>query len=157
MYYFAIISIGGIVEVPSRLLAERLGLSRDSLAYRAARLCRTLCIVVAGELIFRSSDARAAAAMLWAVVTRSTPSSLTGEAILSLGLDSHDLWAVVVGAVLVLALDLMGEAGVSVWEAMSRRGALCRWGTWLALVAAVVVFGAYGAGYAPVDPMYARY
>ena len=157
MYYFAIISIGGIVEVPSRSLAGRLSLSRDSFAYSAMRMCRTLCIVVAGELIFRSSDAHAALSMLRAVATRFSLGSLTGEAMLSLGLDSHDLWAVLVGAVLVLALDLMGEAGISVWDAVSRRGALLRWGAWLALLTAVVVFGAYGAGYAPVDPMYARY
>lgn len=158
MYYFVIISLGRIVEPLAQSVTGRLNVSRDSRAYRAMRLRRTQCIVFVGELIFRSSDIHVALDMLWAMVTRLSFGGLGEESVLLQALDTHDWYAVFIGTGCVLAIDFAKEAGFSPWESISKRGASLRWSVWLALLAAaVVVFGAYGMGYAPVDPMYAQY
>lgn len=157
MYYFVLISLGGFAEPTAQRLTSRLHIDRASAWYRTLRIARTLVIVFVGELIFRATDAQAAREMLHGIVTRFSFDSFANEGVLSLGLDVHDFWAAGIGMACVLALDLHKECGGTPWDAIAARGAFARWTVWVLILVAIVVFGAYGYGYALVDPMYAQF
>ena len=51
----------------------------------------------------------------------------------------------------------MQEKGVKVCDALYQRPTVIRWGALYALILFIIIFGAYGNGYTPVDPLYAQY
>ena len=58
---------------------------------------------------------------------------------------------------LLLVVGIIRERGGNICASIRTRGALVRWGVWIALIMLIVIFGAYGAEYMPVDPMYAEF
>ena len=157
LYYFVLIFLGGFVEIAAVSLSERMGINRESLPYVVMRVLRTICFVVVGELIFRSTDGAAALAMIGKLFTNFVPASLTNGKLLHLGLNMQDLQVVAVTMVLVFGLDALKERGVPVADALASKGSFVRWLVPLALAVAVLVFGAYGHGYVAVNPMYAEF
>lgn len=57
----------------------------------------------------------------------------------------------------MLVVGLIREHGVSITERVAAWPLPARWALWYALFLAVIIFGAYGTAYAPVDPMYAQF
>ena len=157
MYYFVMVSLGGFVEPAAQCMAKKWGINRESVPYKAFRITRTLVIVFVGELIFRATGARAALDMLRGIVERISFDSFANGAVFSLGVDRLDFVAVGVCVGVLLVFDVCCEFKASPFDAIARRGACLRAIVWVSLLIAVVVFGAYGLGYAPVDPMYAQF
>lgn len=157
MFYFVVISAGGFVELAAQRAAVRFKIDRESTPYVVFRVVRTVMLVFVGELIFRATSSAAAGEMIHRMVTQFSFAQLTDGTVLSLGIDAHDLAIAAVGIALVLAVDAVKEKGVAVWDVVAGKGAVLRWALWLLLLFAVVIFGAYGHGYVPVDPMYADF
>lgn len=156
-YYFCIILAGGFAEPLAQRLCARAHVDRESAPYRALQHVRTLGIVVVGELIFRAPGLHAGAHMLRSLFGDFSLNALCDGTVLNLGLDKRDFAVLAVGAVALLALGLLREKGIEPLEAVWRRGAVVRWAACCLALAAVVVLGAYGAGYTPVDPLYAQF
>ena len=74
-----------------------------------------------------------------------------------LGLDKHDVFILCVAVLLVFAVDLGREKGIPLRQSLADRPLLLRWVVYDAAVLFIVVFGAYGRGYVPVDPIYAAF
>ncbi|MDO4404523.1 MAG: MBOAT family O-acyltransferase [Atopobiaceae bacterium] len=157
MYYFVIILLGGFVEPLAQELAVRFGINREAPAYRAFRTARTLVIVFFGELIFRADSMAAGLRMIEKIVLGFTLAPLHDGSLLRLGLDEKDFGIIAIVCVAVLGYDLLKERGIDPLVWLTKRPELLRWALWLLLFLCVVVFGAYGIGYVPVDPMYAQY
>ena len=156
-YYFLVIWLGGLVGALAAPLLERVGIDRDALPYRAFQHVRTLLVIVAGELVFRASGAAEGIFMLSRVVTGFRPESLVDGTVLAVGMDAHDFGAVGAFALALLVVGVCRERGISPLGRLCERGEAPRWALGAALVAVTLVFGAYGAGYVPVDPMYAQF
>lgn len=157
LYYFVIIWLGGIVAPLSEGALARVGVSRDALPWRAFQHVRTLLVVFAGELLFRASGAQEGISMLLRTVTDFAPASFVDGTMLGVGMDLHDFAVVGAFAVLLLVVGLARERGSSPLERVWERGPAARLAIVTALVVMAVVFGAYGVGYVPVDPMYAQF
>lgn len=157
MYYFAMIMAGGLIEPVAQSLSERLGINRDAVPYRVFQTLRTLVIIFAGELLFRANDAQTGLAMLAKAIGDFTLDSFVQGTVFSMGIDRHDCAIVIVMLAIMLVVAIAKERGASPCEAMTVRHATVRWGAWVSCVLLIVVFGAYGASYTPVAPMYAQF
>ena len=157
MYYFALILAGGFVEPPVQALASRFHINRESAPYQAFRIVRTLVIIFVGEMFFRASSFHDGIAMFHRFVTSFSLDSLTSGAVAGIGMDIYDFAIVAIFAALVLICDILKERGADVVDAAANCTAPVRWTTCMLIVFSVIVFGAYGYGYAPVAPMYAQY
>lgn len=157
LYYFVLIWAGGLLAPASEAVCARMGVARDGALWHAFQHVRTLLVVVAGELLFRSSSAVEGLGLLVRATLGFRASSLVDGTALSAGMDAADF--VVTGAFVValLVVGVLRERGARPLEAVWRRGAVARWAVCCALIVTTVVFGAYGAGYVPVDPMYASF
>lgn len=162
MYYFVLIVAGSLIDPTAARLAERLHISRESVGYRAFQIARTLVIIVVGELFFRAEGLDAGLAMCGAMFTDFVPATLTDGTLLGIvssgiSMDMHDFGVVIAFTALLLVVDILRERGIAICDTVGTWKIPARWAVWYALFLAVIIFGAYGTAYAPVDPMYAQF
>lgn len=157
MYHFALILAGNLVEPPAVWLTNKLHINRESIPYRCVQIVRTAALVCIGELFFRANGLRAGLAMFQKIVTDFTLTTLQDQTFFTFGADRHDFIIVFVTLALILAVGIAQERGVSVRRWVGERNIVLRFSLWYLLVLYIVIFGAYGTGYVPVDPIYAGF
>ena len=157
LYYFVLIAIGGFVDVFAQQRAAERGIDRDKGAYGVMRVARTLCFVFLGELIFRSASAGDAWAMIGRICGDFSLEGLTTGKLFSPSFEVQDFVLALIGIAIVLAFDVVTERKGSPLVALCGKGAPARWAVWIVLLFVIFVFGTFGYGYAPVDPMYAQF
>ena len=69
----------------------------------------------------------------------------------------RDIIIVCVAAAIILAVGIFREKGIDVGEKICSKNVVVRRAVLYSLIMFIVIFGAYGAGYVPVDPMYAEF
>ena len=157
MYHFALILLENLWEPWGLRVRQRLGISRAALPLRLFRRGRTALLVCVGELFFRADGLRNGLAMFKRMVTASSLAPFTDQSILSLGMDGKDwlVCAIALGAVTLVSA--LRERGISVGERLLEKGPALRCAAYYSMVLTILIFGAYGAGYVPVDPIYAGF
>lgn len=157
MYHFVLILGGSLISPQVKVINQKLNIHTDWFAYRLFQMCRTTVLVIIGELFFRANGLRAGLYMFKTMLTDMSFTSINDELLLKLGVDRYDLLIVVITLLIVFAVSLANEKGYSVRETLAKKNIMVRWAVLYALVLFIVVFGAYGIGYTPVDPMYAQF
>jgi len=113
--------------------------------------------VVIGELFFRAEDLGTGMAMFRKMVTDFRFSTLSAELLDSLGIDCMDLLIVGITVLIVFTVSLLKERGISIRLSLKEKPTALRWALLYALIFYILIFGAYGKGYIPVNPMYANF
>lgn len=157
LYYFVVLAVGRLVEPLARSMALRFGINRECILYRVMQTARTLVVVFVGELLFRAKGCRVGLAMLAKAVRSVTLASFANGSVFTHGLDRADCLIVAVMVAFMLFEDVTKERGTGIVSYVSQRGVVLRWAVWVAAFMFIIVFGAYGPGYVPVDPMYAQF
>lgn len=156
-YHFVLILAGSLFEPVAQRLTAFLHIDRTCLPYRIFQTVRTALLVCVGELFFRANGLRAGLAMFRTMVTDFSVEPFVNGGFLSLGMDKYDFFITLVAVGLVFAVGLLRERGVSLREAVAQRPLAVRWPVYYAAFLFLVIFGAYGVGYVPVDPIYAAF
>ena len=76
---------------------------------------------------------------------------------LNLGLDLYDFLVIIGALVVIFVISLLKEKNHNIREEISKKHIVLRWGILYALLFAIVIFGAYGPGYQPAEPIYADF
>ena len=157
MYHFVLIYLGSLAAPLVKRVNTRLGLKPECLPYRIAQTLRTCALVVVGELFFRAEGLRAGLRMFRKMVTDFRFDSISLSMLKELRIDPQDFLIVGVTMAIVFVVSLLNERGIVVREALEKKPAALRWAVLYALILYIIIFGAYGKGYVPVDPMYANF
>ncbi len=157
MYYFVLIFLGGLIDPAAQKLASAIGVNRDCAPYRAFRIVRTWVVVFVGELFFRASDLASGIAMLRSICTDFVMASFTDGTMFEVGMDRQDFLIVAIVVLASFVIGILKERGFDGIDAAWRAATPLRWAIPFAVAIFVIVFGAYGVGYVPVDPMYAQF
>ncbi len=157
MYHFVLILAGNMTEPLFRGAAEKLHIRRESVPYRAFQVVRTAALVCVGELFFRADSLRIGLSMFRNMVTGLSFASIRNGTVFQAGMDRKDFVIVLIGVLIVLVNSVMKEKGIQPRKWLAGRPAAVRWAVCYALILFVVVFGAYGTGYVPLDPIYANF
>ena len=157
MYYFVIISLENIFEPATEWTLERLKIKKENKVYRALQMIKTLVIVFVGEMFFRAVSLSAGIDMFRRIFQNFGASQLWDGTLLTLGMDKPDFAVVLVGTVIVLIVDVLKEKGMAIRETIAAKKLPVRWAVYYAVIFAVIIFGAYGVGYMPVDLIYAGF
>lgn len=157
MYHFALILCGSLIEPFVIRLTGALHIRRDSLPYRIMQIIRTGILVCIGELFFRAEGLRAGLTMFQKMFTDFSLATFHDRTLFSFGMDKFDFLVVFLAMVLIFIIGIWQEKGKVIRKQLSAKPVAVRFAVYYLLILAIVIFGAYGAGYIPVDPIYAGF
>ena len=157
MYHFMWILLENITAPAVKWTNTKLHINSECLAYRIMPIVRTALLVIIGELVFRKNGFQAGFALFKRIFTQFSFTGLDARTLYKLGIDWHDLCIVGVTLLIVFVVSLIQEKGIVVRDALAKKNIAVRWGILYALILYIIIFGAYGFGYIPVDPMYAHF
>lgn len=157
MYHFTLILIGNIFEPVIQWIAKIIHIDRNCWPYRILQIMRTVILVNIGELFFRANGLRAGLAMFKKMICNFTFDSVRTQTVFKIGMDKHDFLIVAITVFIVFIISLLKENKVEVRCELSKRNTVIRWAVYLVMILYIVIFGAYGIGYVPIDPIYANF
>lgn len=157
IYHFVLITIGNMVKPCIKNINKKLSIKTNNIAYISMQIIRTSILVCFGELFFRADGLRAGFTMFKKIFSDFSVSSLSDGTLLKLGLDLKDYIIVVITVLIVFIIGIMKEKGYSPRSIISAQKLPLRWTIYFALLFFIIIFGAYGTGYVPVDPIYADF
>lgn len=157
MYYFVIISLENILEPVTEWVLDKLKVTKENRIYRGMQVVKTLIIIFVGEMFFRAVSLDAGIDMFQQIFQNFGASQLWDGTLLTLGMDRLDFAVAFVGTTIVLLVDVLKEKGIAIRETIAAKKLPVRWAVYYAVVFAVIIFGAYGVGYMPVDLIYAGF
>ena len=149
MYHFALILMGKVFEPQTNWISEKLHINRNNKFFKVFQMIRTTILVFIGELFFRAHGLKAGFEMFKKMFTEFTFKSFADGTIFKLNMDRQDF--------IVFIISILHEKNINVREEISKKHIVIRWIIYYAIILAILIFGAYGTGYKPVDPMYANF
>ncbi len=157
MYHFTLILLESMTAPAAAAFNARLHINTDGKPYRFMQIIRTTILVVIGELFFRANGFMAGLSLFRRIFTSLSINELSLQTFHKLGIDGHDILIVGITVIIVFIVSLINEKGISIRETLAKKNIVVRWGVLYALIFYIIIFGAYGFGYLPVDPMYAQF
>ena len=157
MYHFVLILSGNIVAPAVTAFNKKLHINSECFAYKVFQIVRTCILVVIGEMFFRAERLTTGLSMFGKMVTDFSFSSLNYELMKKLKIDMHDVMIVLIALAFIFVISVLNEKGICVRGAIAKRNVVIRWAAVYALIMFIIIFGAYGKGYVPVDPIYANF
>lgn len=157
MYHFVLILCGSIIEPYSEIVLGKMHINRASGIYRGFRILRTTVLVCIGELFFRAVTLSSGFAMFGKIFSSFTLASVQNGDIFKTGMDLQDFIIVAIAVSLVFIVSLLQEKGIKLSEIYYKKNVAVRFAVIYALILFIVIFGAYGRGYVPVEPIYAGF
>jgi len=157
MYYFVILVMEVVLEPIKKKIYQKAGWNAKHWFFRFLRIGRTWLIIFVGELFFNAGSVKAGFQLLVNLFNDFKINDLWGKSVTSVGLDVADFGVILCGVLIVILYDLLKENKIDVMKLIKRQKLPVRWAVCYALIIAVVVLGAYGFGYEPIDPMYASF
>lgn len=156
LYYYGCMTLGMLLEPLFARMRPEPGSPRAP-GMRAFRSLRTFLLVNVGMLIFRANGLQAAAHMFLSIFTGFKLSFASAGELLSLGCDWQDLMILGAGVLILTILGYLRERGFTVCGLLACCPRPLCWAIYYGLFFAVLIFGAYGKGYSPVDFIYAQF
>ena len=158
MYQFTLILMGNIFEPLIIKICKKLHVNRENTIYRILQSVKMTLFVFIGELFFRAPTVAIGFKMLKKVfVSFKFTSTLKSGEFLTLGLDIYDYLIILFALVVIFVIGLLKEKGYNIRESLSKKGIVLRWSILYLLLLSIVIFGAYGPGYQPAEPIYADF
>ena len=137
--------------------AAAVHINEKGMLWRALQTVKMTFVVIIGEMFFRAEGLKTGFRMFRDIFIRPQWAELVNGYLMRISMSKADYIAAAVGIIVMFAVDIMHERGIHIRDSIDRMNAPTRWGLYYAAVIIVLVFGAYGAGYLPVDPMYAGF
>ena len=157
MYHFMLIFSGRAAAPLFKWTQQKLRISPENRAFQLFQVLRTCLLVVIGELFFRAEGLRAGMSMFARMVTDLRFTTLDAAKLETLSIDTQDFAIVAVTVGIVFAVSLLQEKGIRIRKTLQQKPTALRWALVYGLLFYILIFGAYGKGYIPVNPMYANF
>lgn len=157
MYHFFFIIIANITEPLVNKFYCVTHINRENVIVKTIRIIKTTIIVLIGELFFRADRFKTALAMFNALITKFDFRVIMSKDIFNFGIDKLDFIIVIITLVFVFVISILKEKNINIRKTLSTWQKPLRWLIFYILIFYLIIFGAYGMNYTPVDPMYANF
>lgn len=111
-------------------------------AMRLMRTCVNFMIICMTFIFFSSSSIRMALDILYRMFTRPVTFMFSG-----FGIDSCDCIVLIAALLILLAVDVMHECGISITGFINKRSLWVRYVLYTGMIWSLILFGIYGTGY----------
>lgn len=157
IYHFVLILTGRLIEPLAEKINKRLHINKEIFLYKSMQIIRTIILVFIGELFFRANTLIDGFKMFGMMIKNFSLNLINDGTIFELGIDRQDFIIVGVMTLVILVISIFKEKGINIRESIANKNIIIRWCFYYAIILSVLIFGAYGVGYIPVNPMYAQY
>ncbi len=157
MYHFVLILFGSMVAPLVAAVNKKLHINPEWFGYRVIQIIRTTCFVVIGELFFRAETLSDGFGMVKKAVTDFTFPTVSEFLGSTFKINYGGIALLGVALLFVFIISLLNEKGVNVRESLQKKNVVLRIILLYIMVMFILVFGAYGPDYIPVDPIYANF
>lgn len=157
MYHFVMILLGSLTSPLTKKISEKLGFDPNRNFYKFTQVLKTTVIVIFGELFFRQETVTKGFEMVSRIFTSFSFKGFSQLAASKLSMDGFDYAIIMLTLVIVFFVSFENEKDKQVRDIISQKNLIIRWTLIYSLILFIVIFGAYGRGYVPVDPMYANF
>lgn len=154
LWFWVVIVTGELFSPVFVRAAKRLHVNMECFSFRLFQRLRTFAIVAFGLSFFRAESAREGLKLWKEAFACWNPQVLFGSSLLTHGLDLQDMIVLAAGLLVLLAVSIMQYRGVAVREWIAGQNLIFRWGLFLTLFFAVIIFGMYGKQYNAADFIY---
>ena len=156
MYYFVILLLGVALEPLKEKRYQKLGIDPNAPWLKTLRILKTWVIIFTGELFFNAKTLTIGFEMFFSIFGNFHISSIWKYWPYDL-LSEGDVCAIIGGSIIVWIIGFLKEHGWDAREKILHASTPARWSVFLACAFALLLFGAYGTGYQPVDLIYAGF
>lgn len=157
MYHFVLILSGNIIEPAVIKITQKLKINRSAFPYRCVQIARTFILVCFGELFFRAEGLRKGIKMFCKIFTDFTFKTLKDGSLFKFGMDRQDYIIIIICAGLLFVIGILQEKGIHIRNSIAKKNIAVQFAVYYALILFIIIFGAYGTGYVPLDPIYAGF
>ena len=157
MYHFVLILLGNVFTPLIQKICNKIHVNRMSKPYVMIQIVKTTVLVIFGELFFRANTLAGGFTMFKKIFTDFSLNSIHNGSLFKLGCDRADFLIIGIVLLIIFVSSVLKEKGINIREKVSKENIVVRWTLYYILILIIIVFGAYGFGYAPVDPIYANF
>ena len=157
MYHFVLIVLGRFIEPLSKKINEKLHINNKNFIYVGIQILRTTILVFIGELFFRANGLGSGIEMFNKMITGFSFNQIVNGDLFKMGIDLQDIILMLCVVIVVFIIGILKEKGVNIRESISNKNIVIRWALYYALILSIIIFGCYGFGVTPLDPMYANF
>ena len=157
MYHFVLIVLGNVFTPLIQKICSKIHVNRLSKPYVMMQILKTTILVIIGELFFRANTLTGGFTMFKKIFTDFSLESIKNGTLFKLGCDRADFLIIGFILIIILVASILKEKGINIRESVAKLNIVFRWSLYYLLIIIIIVFGAYGFGYAPVDPIYANF
>ena len=163
LYYYVLMMLGMYLEPLAEKLCKVLRINRQSKPYQLFQIVRTFAVVNIGMLIFRADDLKAAVHILLSVTDMKKTvflfhhplKALYGD--MSPGFSIKEVAIIGLGVLIIFAVSLLSELGKKPLERLYNMKPAVRSAIYMAVLLAIILFGAYSENYDTNQMIYAGF
>lgn len=157
MYHFILLFLGNLLEPVYAYLFKKIHVNRNCQLYKFAQIIKTVIFVNIGELFFRAHGLKAGLAMFYKMITDFRFDTISDGKIFEIAMDQYDFIIVFIAVLIVFVFSILKERHIDIRQTISQYHIVLRWSIYLSFIMFIVIFGAYGTGYIPIDPIYVNF
>jgi hypothetical protein len=159
IYMASLISSSVALGPYYKKLGEKLHVNTEAPSFKVFQMLRTFLLLCISRIITKAPSLSVAFQMLKSCFTDISGILMitADDGLYSLGLDQDGMIVAFVAILVLLVVGILQERGMSVRETLAEQNTVFRWGTYLLLIFAVLIFGQYGPGYDSSSFIYGRY
>lgn len=150
LYYYVIMMIGMLIEPLLNWIYSKLKINKDNWFLKTLRVLRTFILVNIGLLIFRADNLTSAFEMFKGVFTNGGELNLITLNVI----DIYDTIWCAIGIAILIVVDVLNEVKKPPKELISKSNTFVKCSALICIALLIFIFGAYGEGYIPPDPIY---
>ncbi len=155
MYHFFLIVMGSIFEPIIQKICTKLKINRISKPYMSLQIIKTSFLVFIGEMFFRAETVGQGFGMLIRMFKKIFV--LGPNEFSRFGIDYKDFLILIISLITILIISILKEKNINIREKVESKHITIRWLIYYILIFSIIIFGAYGPSYSPVDPIYADF
>ncbi len=151
MYYYLIMMFGILIEPIHNFILKKLHLSKESMFIKAIMIIRTFTLVLIGLTLFRANSLNDFVLIIQRLFT-SGSFNLIKRNILTW----QDMLIIIISLCILIIFEIINEFK-DTFKLYYKFPIVFRYSLLLVMIFIIIIFGAYGTNYAPVDPLYALF
>lgn len=128
-------------------ISEKMGLDRNVFSNKLLKVIVTFALVDFSWIFFRAGSFTAALTMIKNMFAEFNPWVLTDGTLFKLGLDSADMFVLLVSLGVLFVMSVLKYKGMNIRQTLAKQGIWFRYFVYLAGIFAVLVWGIYGPAY----------